>query len=149
MDRDLLSKTEVLEKSYTLGYEYEYKYKCCAQCTIAAIQDVFKLDVNDVFKAGHGLCGGVGGSREGTCGALSGGAMILSYNYGRGRKDFALDMNSFRSWELSKKLYNKFVFEFGSCICREVQKGLFMKTQKLWLKNSIATSVKEVLIRRK
>ena len=41
------------DKAYRLAFEYESKYGCCPQCVIAAIEDVFNLKMDDVFKAGH------------------------------------------------------------------------------------------------
>ncbi len=126
-----MSDQKVLEKVYKLAFDYDSKYGNCPQCVIAAIGEVFFLNLDELFKAGHGLAGGLGLSGRGTCGALSGGAMVLSHFYGRERKDF--DKGRFlKSHKMMKKLYDKFVEEFGGCTCREVQKKIFGRSYNLW-----------------
>jgi hypothetical protein len=56
---------------------------------ITAIAEAFSLELDELFKASHGLAGGVGLSGSGTCGVLSGGIMVSSHLHGRRRKDFA------------------------------------------------------------
>ena len=57
--------------------------------------------------------------------------MALSFIYGREVKD--IDKGRFlKSYKLAKNLYDKFVEEFGSCICRDVQKKIFGKAFNLW-----------------
>ena len=125
------SKEQKPDRAYRLAFEYESKYGCCAQCVVAAIEGVFNLEMGDVFKAGHSLAGGVGLSGNGTCGALSGGAIALSYKYGRERKDFHRS-RGMKSYVMTKKLYDRFVKEFGSCICRDVQKRIMGRSFDLW-----------------
>jgi len=117
--------------AYRLAFEYESKYGSCPQCVIAAVGEVFNLKIEDVFKAGHSLAGGLGLSGSGTCGALSGGAMVLSYKYGRERMNFARG-RSLKSYILTRKLYDRFVNEFGSCICKDVQKKIMGRSFDLW-----------------
>ena len=50
----------LVEKAYKLGYEYEKTYRGCGQCVIAALQDVFNLRNEDIFKAATGLAGSAG-----------------------------------------------------------------------------------------
>jgi len=128
---DEKSKEEKCDRAYRLAFEYESKYGCCPQCVIAAIEDVFNLKIDDVFKAGHSLAGGLGLSGNGTCGALSGGAMALSYKYGRERKNFSRG-RAMKSYVLTKKLHDRFVKEFGNCICKDVQKRIMGRSFDLW-----------------
>ena len=46
-----------LKKAYDLGFEYEKVYKGCSQCVLAAIQDLFGVRNDDVFRAASGLAG--------------------------------------------------------------------------------------------
>ncbi len=126
-----VSNRKIADRAYDLAFEYERKYGSCPQCVLLAIQEVFGLKMDDVIKAGHALAGGAGMSGYGTCGALSGGIMALSFIHGRGRKDMGKD-TFLRSYELAKRLYDKFVEEFGSCNCRDVQKKIFGKAFNLW-----------------
>ena len=119
------------EKAYRLAFDYESKYGTCPQCVIAAVAEVFSLELDELFKASHGLAGGVGLSGSGTCGALSGGIIVLSHLHGRRRKDFAKG-RFLLSYLLAKELCDKFTAEFGGCTCREVQTKLFGRPFNLW-----------------
>lgn len=125
-----MSNSEFLERAYKLAFEYESRYGNCPQCVIAAIGDVFSLNLDELFKASHGLAGGLGLSGYGTCGALSGGSIVLSHFYGRDRENFG--KRFLKSYKASKVLYDKFVEEFGGCTCREVQRKLFGRDFNLW-----------------
>ena len=119
------------DKAYNLAFEYDRKYGSCPQAVLRAIQEVFGLKMDDLIKAGHALAGGGGLSGYGTCGALVGGIMALSYMNGRGCED--MDKGTFiKSYKLAKRLYDRFVKEFGSCICRDVQEKIMGKAYNLW-----------------
>jgi len=122
---------EIAKRAYALAFEYESKYGNCPQCIVATIEEIFNLKMDDVFKAGHPLAGGLGLSGYGTCGALSGGAMILGYAYGRERKDFQTRLGT-KSYKAAKALYDRFVAEYGSCICRDVQQKIMGTPFNLW-----------------
>ena len=130
MDSQARNK-ELLGQAYTRAFEYEQKYGSCPQCVLAAIQDVFGGIDDEVFKAGHALAGGVGLSTNGTCGALSGGVMALCCKHGRPRENFA-NGRYLKSHQLAKKLYDRFVQEYGSCICRDVQKKILGRSFNMW-----------------
>ena len=127
------SKEESLKKAYELGFNYEKEYMGCCQCTLAAIQDTLDMQNDAVFKAGTGLSGGIGATGAGPCGALTGGVMAISSKIGRERKNFK-DPEGIR-WktaELAKKLHDKFVEEYGSGNCGDIQKKLFGRSFNLW-----------------
>lgn len=126
-----LNRKEILEKVYARAFEYEQKFGSCPQCVLAAIQDVFGTVDDAVFKAGHALAGGLGLTTNGTCGALSGGVMALCCKHGRTREDFAKG-RYLKSYRLGKRLYDRFVQEYGSCICRDVQERIFGRSFNLW-----------------
>lgn len=116
----------VMEKAYQLGKKYEQTYKGCSQCVIAALQDAFNIRNDDVFKAATGLVGGGGTCIDGSCGAYAGAIMVLSSLLGRQRDDFADTAGVlFRNFELVQKLREKFIQEYGSIICRNIQTKLF------------------------
>ncbi len=133
---DVLKKKrkDTLNKAYALAFEYEQKYGSCAQCVLAAIHDIFGIVDDEVFKSGHVLAGGVGLAGDGSCGALSGGSMALSCKYGRNRENFGHG-SYLKSYKLAKKLHDRFIREYGSCICRDVQKKIFGKSFNLWNPN--------------
>ncbi len=116
----------ILEKAFELGFEYEEQYMGCSQCIVAAIQDLFDKKNDDVFRAASGLAGGVGLCGDGCCGAYTGGVMVLSQLHGRKRDNFQDPQRTRRkSFDLAKKLHDKFIAEYGTVICRDIQQKIF------------------------
>jgi C_GCAxxG_C_C family probable redox protein len=91
----------------------------------AALQDAFGIRNDDVFKAATALAGGGGGTIDGSCGAYSGSIMVMSWLRGRVRDSFS-DQNSMqKAFLLANKLHEKFIQEYGSVLCRDVQTKVF------------------------
>jgi len=129
--RSSLDNSKLPLKAHDLAFEYERKYGSCPQCVLLAISKTFGLKMDDVVKAGHALAGGAALSGSGTCGALTGGMMSLSFIYGRGVED--VDKGRFLvSYRVAKDLYDMFVEEFGGCTCQEVQKKIFGRSFDMW-----------------
>lgn len=72
---------------------------------------------NQVRRMTSGLSGGVGGTHEELCGALSGGALIIGAVHGRTRPDE--DDSLCRS--LVARYRERFAQEFGSTCCQELR----------------------------
>ena len=126
------SKDEILEKAFKLGKKYEQKCTGCAQTAIAAIFEALGIWNEDVFKAASGLADGLGLTGDGSCGALVGGSMVIGYLFGRGKENFE-DMNKpIKSYALVKKLHDKYVKQYGTCRCHDVQYKLMGRTYDLW-----------------
>jgi len=70
-------------------------------------------------------------SANGTCGALVGGLAAISSIVGRDYKSFSAGDRKRRVFQYSKKLYDRFVEEYGSPICKDVHKKLFGRTFNL------------------
>ena len=126
-----MTKKETLERVYSLAYEFEQKYGACSQCVLAALQETIGGIDDQVVKASHALAGGTAKTGQGTCGALAGGMIAISANYGRERADFET-VRSTEAFDLSKALYDRFVDEFGSPICSGVQEAIFGRSFNLW-----------------
>jgi len=110
------------EKAYELGHYYEKTYRGCSQCAVAALQDVFNIRNDDIFKAATGLAGGSALCCEGSCGAYVGALLVLSHIVGRERDKFDDPEGvRFTTHKLSGKLRQKFIDEYGSIICRNIQ----------------------------
>ena len=110
------------EKAYELGKHYEKTYRGCSQCAVAALQDVFDIRNDDIFKASTGLAGGSALTCEGSCGAYVGALLVLGHIVGRERDNFADPEGiRFTTHKLSGKLRQKFIDEYGSIICRNIQ----------------------------
>jgi C_GCAxxG_C_C family probable redox protein len=114
--------TEKAEKAHELGKHYEKTYRGCSQCVIAALQDVFDRRNDDIFKSATGLAGGSAMSSEGSCGAYVGAIMFLGAVVGRERDSFADPEGvRFKTHQMAGKLRRRFIDEYGSFICRNIQ----------------------------
>ena len=128
-----LAKKEIfLEKVYQLAFDFEKEHHCCSQCTVAALQEVFQIKSKVLFSTSFALGGGFANTCEGTCGALAGGAMIISYFYGRRHVEFFKGIPNKKANYLTKELYDKFVQEYESCLCKDVQKKIFGSSFNFW-----------------
>ena len=110
------------EKAYELGKEYEKNYMGCGQCAMAALQDALGIRNDDLFKAATGLAGGGGGTLDGSCGSYVGSILVMGLLLGRGRDRF----NDFggvgqQNLELVRKFRDKYIQEYGSVLCRDIQ----------------------------
>lgn len=116
-------KDEILREAEAKGYEFEQIYHGCAQCVLAPLMEIFNIKQPEAFKAATGLAGGIGLSVEGSCGGLTGGAMAFGLIYGR-ELDKIEDPKDLRfiSYRLANKLHERFIQEYGSSICKEIQK---------------------------
>lgn len=116
------SKKELAEKAYHLGKEYERTYRGCSQCVIAAIQDTLNLRNDEIFKSATGLAGGGGLAADSGCGAYIGSLMMLGLLLGRERNHFSDPEGiRFKTHELARKFRERFIQEYGSVICRDIQ----------------------------
>jgi C_GCAxxG_C_C family probable redox protein len=121
----LMEKINTTERAYQLGKEYEKVYKGCSQCVVAALQDTFDIRNDAVFRAASGLAAGGGLATDGSCGAYAGGIMVLSSLQGRKRDTFADEEELTKSMEPVMKLHNRFIQEYGSVVCRDIQTKIF------------------------
>jgi len=121
-----------LEEVYKLAFNFEKEKHCCSQCTVVALQEVFQIKSEELFSTSFAFGGGFANTGEGTCGALAGGAIIISYLYGRRREEFFHGISNKKADYLTKKLYDRFVQEYGSCICKDVQKKIFGRSFNFW-----------------
>jgi len=123
-ERSDADREQLIQEVYRRGYELEQRYYGCAQCVVGAIQDFFPLN-NAVFKAATSFSGGIASSIEGTCGALSGGIMVLSYFFGRPREEFSDISLLRRPGPLVQEYWDMFREKYRGESCREVQNYFF------------------------
>jgi C_GCAxxG_C_C family probable redox protein len=126
------SRDAILEKAFESARKYEMNYTGCAQTTIAGIFDALGIENDDVFRSASGLADGLGLTRDGSCGALVGGAMVISYLFGREKKAFPDMLKPMRSYMMVKKLHDRFIEQYGSCRCYDIQKRLMGRTFNLY-----------------
>ena len=114
---------EILDLAEKKAVECEFTYHGCSQCLMLAIQEVFDLEDDMVFKALSGLAGGIGRMHS-VCGALLAGAMALGMKYGREKDELEDTDKLFSSMEYVEKLYRRFEKEFGTVMCSEIREKL-------------------------
>ena len=125
-------KEDFLQQAYAFGLEYEQTRTGCSQCVVCALEKVLGLDCPDLVKASFPLCGGITNTVEGTCGGLTGGALIIGYLYGRNKEEFEKIMFNRKSLYLAKKLFNKFIQEYNSIRCKDIQTKIMGRSFNLW-----------------
>ncbi len=127
-----MRKDKLLDLVENLGTEYERKFGGCSQCVVGAIRDVAGGVDDSVFKAATGLAGGVGLSGA-TCGALTGGVLVIGSFIGREYHQFA-DPGKirFKTFDLSRHLVARFEKEYGSSLCHDIQKKIMGRSYRLF-----------------
>jgi C_GCAxxG_C_C family probable redox protein len=124
-------KEELAQNAYELAFRYEAELGSCPQCVLAAIKET--IDVGDpaIIQAADALAGGTALSSRGTCGALVGGLLAISSLVGRNYSDFQAEKRIRRVFKYSKMLYDRFIKEYGSPLCCDVQTQLFGRSFNL------------------
>lgn len=125
------SREKILQKAYDLAFKYEAEIGSCPQCVLAALHETLNIGDPKTIQASDAMAGGTALTTKGTCGALVGGLLAIGSVVGRTYKDFSAGERKRRVFHYSKKLYDKFVAEYGSPICEDVHKKLFGRTFKL------------------
>jgi hypothetical protein len=118
---------EVLDETYRRGYDYCTRIGC-APGVFAAVMETLGYEddpvVNGIWKATLGLVGGTGNMSVGTCGAMAGAAMAISYSFGFTKEDLK-DPEGMKQMirvngavaEVGKRMQEK----YGHIQCQEVQ----------------------------
>lgn len=89
----------------------------------------------DVFKAATGLAGGIGLSGN-SCGAFTGGVLILSSYLGRDINNFADPQKTrFETFRIVRKFIDRYTDEYGSVNCYDIQEKIMGRRFNLWDKN--------------
>ena len=123
-------KNEVKEAIYNSGFNFEKNYGGCAQCTLCALKPY--LDIDDaVIKSATGLM--AGGVRSGnSCGAFNGGLMAIASVTGRSPENMADKQAVADTLALGRKLFDKFMEEYGTVICRDIQYKIMGKSYRMY-----------------
>ena len=129
------SKEDILNEVYKKAFKYEAELGSCPQCVLAALYETLDISDPKTIMAVDSLAGGTSLSTEGTCGALIGGLVAISSIVGRNYNDFKKGKRKRLVFKYSKKLYDKFIEEYGSPLCKGVHKKIFGRTFNLLDKN--------------
>ena len=125
------SEEQILEKVYHLAFKYEAERGSCPQCVLSALYETLGISDPATIQASDSLAGGCALSAQGTCGALSGGLLAIGSVVGRTYEDFSKGESRRRVFQFAKKLYDKFIEEYGSPLCKDVQKKIIGKSYNL------------------
>ncbi|MEM2210753.1 MAG: C-GCAxxG-C-C family protein [Nitrososphaerales archaeon] len=119
MEQEIL---RIIKQAQEDAIEYDMKYFGCAQAVLKSLQKNLNMGSVDSFKAASILAGGVARRGE-TCGAVIGALMALGLVIGREKIE---DVETYkRAFEPAYEFCDKFVKEYGSTICCEIQKKLY------------------------
>jgi C_GCAxxG_C_C family probable redox protein len=119
------SVDQIISKAESLGFKYEAERGSCPQCVLAALHETIGIGDGNLIRSADSLAGGTALSTQGTCGALVGGMLALGFLEGRNYEDFSLGKRNRLVFKFVKKLYNRFLKEYGSPLCKDVQKKIF------------------------
>jgi C_GCAxxG_C_C family probable redox protein len=127
----MMESEDLPNKAYELAFQYEAARGSCPQCVLAALKETLNIGDDTVFQASHALTGGTALSSKGTCGALAGGMMAISSLIGRTYQEFSAGEKKRLVFRYSRHLYDRFIQEYGSPLCCDVQKKLFGRSYVL------------------
>ena len=97
---------------------------------LPGLRKQYGLDM--VIANGENVAGGFGLTGN-TCGAVSGGIIVLSTYMGRDYQEFAdTDGKRFDSFRLAKELVNRFESEYGSAACCKIQEKIIGRFYDIW-----------------
>ncbi|MDD3493618.1 MAG: C-GCAxxG-C-C family protein [Candidatus Thermoplasmatota archaeon] len=119
-----VSPDDPVEKAAHLAYSYEQSRGSCPQCVLAALMETLNIGHPTVIQASDSLAGGTALSTQGTCGALAGGMLALGLLTGRSYENFQQGDKKRRVFVPAQKLYQRFVTEYGSPVCKQVQEAI-------------------------
>jgi len=132
-----LSREELLDRASELGTSFEKNSGSCSQCTAAALHELLGFD-DVVVKVATSSCGGQAGLSTGACGGVIGGTLVLDYYLGR-RAEMLSPVRTIpegmgelsRAMEAARLLGQRFIREYGSILCPQVQLRLFGRSFNL------------------
>jgi hypothetical protein len=134
------TKEEIIKKAYELGVEYEAKYKGCCESTFLAIVDALRWGGLEIVpedmeeKLYSGIClltAGVCFTGEGTCGAVTGSVMAIGLALGIPKVTEDAQAGSQAGLKIRDTLLAKYYQEYGSILCKDVQRKYFGKAWNL------------------
>ncbi len=114
-----ISKEALKKLARRKAYNYELECHGCSQAMLLTFQELLGLEDELTFKAAGPLCAGLGMGK--TCGALTGGVLVLGMKYGRAHIEDGLN-GLFPGMGIAQRLVKMFEEEFGTTVCSEISK---------------------------
>ena len=96
---------------------HDKNYNCC-QAVACAFADEVGVETKELFRAGEGFGLGMG-CTSCTCGAVSGAVMLAGYK--NSDEDIENPKTKASTYQLSRKIVDKFITKNGSAICKELK----------------------------
>ena len=135
------TKDEIIKKAEELAVEYESKYRGCAQCTLLITVDALRWggleiipqDMEESLSSGLALLsGGVCGTGDGSCGAVTGSVLAIGIALGISPEKLT-DMSVRRmAYDTARNaILDKYYAEYNSLLCKDVQRKQFGKAWDL------------------
>ncbi|HTY63464.1 MAG TPA: C-GCAxxG-C-C family protein [Acidobacteriota bacterium] len=132
-----LSRLQLLDKAGELGINFEKYSSSCSQCTVAALKEILGFE-DIIVKVATSSCGGQAGLSTGACGGVIGATIVLDYYLGRPANmvsatepvpDCLADLS--RAMDAARSFCDKFVREYGSILCPQVQTKIYGRSFNL------------------
>ncbi|MCX7013737.1 MAG: C-GCAxxG-C-C family protein [Candidatus Sumerlaeota bacterium] len=106
-------RSEIAVQKFLSGYN-------CAQSVLYSFCGDFGLDRELALKLATGLGAGIA-RRQGTCGAVTGGILVIGLKHGRGERDDKAVADE--AYAKAQELMERFEAKHGSCICLQLLGG--------------------------
>ena len=114
------------DEAYARGHYHQSHERCCSQSVVAAVMEACGFKDEGVFRASTALAGGGALFGDSGCGAYTGGLLILGLLKGRRFDNFVVEeRDRIRCFEIGRVLHRRFIDEYGTVICRDMQTNLF------------------------
>ena len=132
------TREEIIKKAWDLGIEREAQYKGCCESTFLAIVDALRWGGLEIISEDmeerlySGIClltAGVCMTGEGTCGAVVGSVMAIGLALGIKAGDIGASQRA--GVKIRETLLAKYYKEYGSILCKDVQRKYFGKAWNL------------------
>ena len=114
-----ISKEALKKQARKKAYDYELKCHGCSQAILLTFQELLGLEDELTFKAAGPLCAGLGMGKS--CGALTGGVLVLGMKYGRAHIEDGLN-GLFPGMGIAQKRVKMLEKELGTTVCSEISK---------------------------
>jgi C_GCAxxG_C_C family probable redox protein len=108
---ELLRQVESIHKKYAKGLN-------CSERVFLTLHGLIEADIpSEAVALLSGFGGGVAGTRDGMCGAVSGGVAAIGLLHGRRKPP---EGNRERAYEVSRDFVCRFKTRFGTTVCSEL-----------------------------
>lgn len=113
-----MSRKELLQQLEEIHQQYVSEKLNCAERTFLAIHGIVKTDIPaHAVSILTGFGGGIGGSHQSLCGAVTGGIAALDLTWGRRKPAHE---SSKQAYEVARDFLGQFRSRFGTEICGEL-----------------------------